>query len=52
LVRQGLRLSELEQITGQLEASVISSYSSYSPPQQGRSLDEIEWLHPALVDIA
>ena len=52
LVRQGLRLSELEQITGRLEASVISSYSAYSPPQQGRSLDEIEWQHPALADIA
>ena len=52
LVRQGLRLSDLEQITGQLEASVISSYSAYSPPQQGRSPDEIEWLHPALADIA
>ena len=52
LVRQGLRLSELEYITGRLEAAVISSYSSYSPPQQGRSLDEIEWLHPALADVA
>jgi polysaccharide biosynthesis transport protein len=52
LVRQGLRLSELEQITGHLDASVISSYSAYSPPQQGRSIDEIELLHPALVDIA
>ena len=52
LVRQGLRLSELEQITGQLEAAVISSYSAYSPPQQGRNLDEIEWLHPALANVA
>jgi len=52
LVRQGLRLSDLEQITGYLEPSVISSYSAYSPPQQGRSIDEIEWLHPALVDSA
>ncbi len=52
LVRQGLRLSELEQITGYLEPSVISSYSAYSPPQQGRGIDDIELLHPALVDIA
>jgi len=52
LVRQGLRLSDLEQITGYLEPSVISSYSSYSPPQQGCGIDNIELLHPALDDIA
>jgi uncharacterized protein involved in exopolysaccharide biosynthesis len=52
LVRQGLRLSDLEQITGYLEPPIISSYSAYSPPQQGRGIDEIELLHPALVDIA
>jgi polysaccharide biosynthesis transport protein len=52
LVRQGLRLSDLEQITGYLELSVISSYSSYSPPQQGRGIDEIELLHPALNEMA
>jgi succinoglycan biosynthesis transport protein ExoP len=52
LVRQGLRLSDLEQITGYLEPSVISSYSSYSPPQQGRGIDEIELLHPALNEMA
>jgi integrase len=52
LVRQGLRLSDLEQITGHLEPSLISSYSSYSPPQQGISIDDVELLHPALYDIA
>jgi succinoglycan biosynthesis transport protein ExoP len=48
LVRQGLRLSDLEHITGYLEPAVISNYSSYSPPQQGRGIDDIELLHPAL----
>ena len=48
LVRQGLRLSDLEHITGHLEPSVITAYSSYSPPQQGRGIDDIELLHPAL----
>jgi len=48
LVRQGLRLSDLEQITGYLEPSVISSYSAYSPPQQGISIDNVELFHPAL----
>ncbi|MDD5112661.1 MAG: integrase [Methylobacter sp.] len=52
LVRQGLKLGDLEQITGYLEPTVIASYSSYSPPQQGRGIEEIELLHPALIDIA
>ena len=52
LVRQGLRLSDLEHITGYLEPSVIASYSSYSPPQQGRSIDDIELFHPALNGLA
>jgi polysaccharide biosynthesis transport protein len=51
LVRQGLRLSDLEQITGYLEPTVISSYSAYSPPQQGLSIDNVELLHPALESI-
>ncbi|SFO23066.1 Uncharacterized protein involved in exopolysaccharide biosynthesis [Nitrosospira briensis] len=50
LVRQGLRLSDLEQITGHLEPSVISSYSAYSPPQQGRHITDIELTHPALIN--
>ncbi|MGH8685237.1 MAG: integrase, partial [Nitrosospira sp.] len=50
LVRQGLRLSDLGQITGYLEPSVMSSYSAYSPPQQGRPVYEIELLHPALIN--
>ena len=52
LVRQGLRLSDLEQIAGYLEPSVISSYGAYSPPQQGRHIYEIELLHPALMNSA
>ena len=49
LVRQGLRLSDLEQITGYLEPSVISRYGAYSPPQPGRHIYEIELLHPAMM---
>jgi polysaccharide biosynthesis transport protein len=52
LVRQGLRLGDLEQVTGYLEPSVISSYSAYSPPQQGRDIYEIELLHPALMTMS
>ncbi len=52
LVRQGLRLSELEQVTGHLEPSALASYSAFSPPQEGRHLAEIELLHPALINVA
>jgi integrase len=48
LVRQGLRLSDLEQVIGYLEPPAVLNYSAYSPPQQGRKIDEIELLHPAL----
>jgi uncharacterized protein involved in exopolysaccharide biosynthesis len=51
LVRQGLRLADLERVTGYLEPSVLSSYSTYSPPQQGRDIYEIELLHPALMTV-
>ncbi|HVW64272.1 MAG TPA: integrase [Nitrosospira sp.] len=49
LVRQGLRLSDLEQVIGYLEPPAMLSYSAYSPPQQGRKIGEIELLHPALM---
>lgn len=48
LVRQGLRLSELEQVVGRLAPTVISSYGAYSPPRSGHGIDKIERLHPVL----
>ena len=50
LVRQGLRLSELSQLVGHLPPSVQLSYSSYSPPRPGCSLEEIEKTHPVLAN--
>ncbi|MDD5578905.1 MAG: integrase [Methylobacter sp.] len=52
LVRQGLRLSDLDLIVGYLAPFAISTYSAYSTPEQGRAIDDIELLHPALIDIA
>lgn len=51
LVRQGLRLADLEQIVGYLQPHVILAYSSYSPAQKGCGVDDIELLHPALADL-
>jgi succinoglycan biosynthesis transport protein ExoP len=48
LVRQGLRLAELEQIVGHIDSAAIYEYSSYSPPQKGLGIGDIELVHPAL----
>ena len=48
LIRQGLRLTELGRRVGYLPATVLASYKPLSPPDSGRSLEEIEWLYPAL----
>lgn len=52
LVRQGLRLSDLETIVGYLEPPQMLSYTTYSPPQRGLTVNEIQLLHPALQGIA
>jgi len=51
LVRQGLRLSDLEHIVGYLEPLAISYYSSYSPSQKNQGINDVELLHPALIDL-
>lgn len=51
LVRQGLRLSGLQDIVGYLAPTVISYYSAYLPSQKNRGIDEIVLLHPALIDL-
>ncbi|SFW13194.1 Uncharacterized protein involved in exopolysaccharide biosynthesis [Nitrosovibrio sp. Nv17] len=49
LVRQGIRLSDLERIVGHVEPAAMSSYSRYSPQQPGRLLEEVELFHPAMI---
>ncbi len=51
LVRQGLRISDLKAVVGYLDPEALLSYSAYSPPQRGRSIAEIELLHPALISL-
>ncbi len=50
LIRQGARLSELEQITGDLSPSIRASYAAYSPPGPGLASDKLIIIHPALED--
>ena len=49
LVRQGMRLSDLELIIGDISPTELSSYSDYSPPSPGRPFKEIDLIHPALI---
>ena len=48
LVKQSLRLSELETVIGYLPPTELSAYSVYSPAGQKRPLAEINLLHPGL----
>jgi site-specific recombinase XerD len=48
LVRQGVRLSDLESITGYMPPTVLAAYATFSPPGSGMSLDSVERDYPAL----
>jgi polysaccharide biosynthesis transport protein len=48
LVRQGIRLSDLELIVGYIAPTERSGYSAYSPPGPGRSFKDIDLLYPGL----
>ena len=48
LVKQGLRLSELEQITGYIDPVKLSAYSHYSPQKRGLSIADINLIYPSL----
>ena len=51
LVKQGIRLAELETIAGYIPPKELSSYSSYSPTGQKRSYTEIDLVYPGLANI-
>ncbi len=48
LVRQGIRLAELTEIAGYISPSVLAVYRSQSPRGPGKSLREIDPVHPLL----
>jgi succinoglycan biosynthesis transport protein ExoP len=49
LVRQGVRLSELKYIAGDMPPAVLAGYTTFSPPGSGMSLDLVDRTYPALV---
>jgi len=52
LVKQGIRLAELESIMGYLPPTELSAYGVYSPPGRKRPLEEINLLYPGLQGVA
>ncbi|PKM11928.1 MAG: integrase [Gammaproteobacteria bacterium HGW-Gammaproteobacteria-3] len=48
LVRQGLRLTELPKLVGNLAPAEQLSYKHYSPPSPGFGSESIECIHPAM----
>ncbi len=51
LVKQGIRLAELEIIMGYLPPTELSAYSIYTPPGQKRAFKDINLLYPGLLDV-
>ena len=50
LVRQGIRLSELERVIGRIPAKNLAAYSRYSPPGPGLSAERVALVYPALAE--
>jgi polysaccharide biosynthesis transport protein len=49
LVKQGMRLSDLELIVGPIPPTELIAYSAFSPPGQRRPFKEINLQHPSLL---
>ena len=52
LVRQGVRLSDLETVAGDMPPSVLAAYAAFSPPGPGTPLDSMERDYPALIKLS
>lgn len=48
LIRQGLRLTELEKAAGTMPLAQLSAYGRLMPPGDTRTLEEVERVHPCL----
>ena len=48
LVRQGVRLSALPRLVGDIAPRTLAAYAAYSPPGAGAPLESVESVYPAL----
>ena len=51
LIRQGVRLEELERIVGKLPQTLRATYAILSPPNTGLSIEDIETVYPTLRNV-
>ncbi len=52
LVKQGMRLAELEKIIGYTEPQALLQYGHYSPEKRGLPMSEVNLLHPILARLS
>jgi len=52
LVRQGIRLGELQRVAGRLAPPTLASYGVFSLPGAGSALEDVDLLYPALGKLA
>jgi len=52
LVRQGVRLSELERIVGTVPSKILLNYRRFSPDEPDKPLDQISTVYPLFSDKA
>jgi succinoglycan biosynthesis transport protein ExoP len=48
LVRQGMRLADLERVVGRLPARTLAGYARFSPAGPGLKLESVPLVHPVL----
>jgi uncharacterized protein involved in exopolysaccharide biosynthesis len=52
LVKQGMRLAELEKIIGYTEPQALLQYGHYSPEKRGLPMSEVNLFHPILARLS
>lgn len=52
LVRQGIRLSDLEPVVGYISPSILSDYGIYAPPGAKQPLEMVNLFYPVTPDIS
>jgi len=52
LVRQGVRLADLERVAGDMPPTVLAAYAAFSPPGPGTPLDSMGRDYPALIKLS
>jgi hypothetical protein len=52
LVRQGMRLGDIEQVAGDLPPAEVARYAPFAPGGRAKPWEEMDLLYPALQSLA